>query len=88
MAYSNDDLDAGLLATIGLAGALLVVAGSYYASGIYWKYRGQTRAAVSVQPAIDRVHAKRDAELASLKNAPLSIELAMAAVAAQHAQKR
>jgi len=81
MAFQHDDLDAGLLATIGLAGALVVVAGSYYASGIYWEYRSDQRVAHSVQPAIDRAHAKRDAELAILQSGSMTIEEAMAAVA-------
>lgn len=82
MAFEHDDLDTGLLATIGLAGALVVVAGSYYAAGIYWQHRAEQRAAHSVQPAIDRAHAKRDAELAVLQSGPMTIEEAMAAVAA------
>lgn len=82
MAFENDDLDTGLLTTIGLAGALLVVAGSYYAAGIYWQHRAEQRVAHSVQPAIDRVHAKRDAELATLQTGSMTIEDAMAAVAA------
>lgn len=81
MAFEHDDLDSGLFATIGLAGALLVVAGSYYAAGIYWQHRSEQRVARSVQPAIDRAHAKRDAELATLQTGPMTIERAMAAVA-------
>ena len=83
MAFQHDALDACLLATIGLAGTLLEVAGVYYAAGIYWQHRAEQRVAHSVQPSIDRTHAKRDAELAVLKSGPMSIDQAMAAVAAQ-----
>jgi hypothetical protein len=81
MAIEHDDLDAGLLATIGLAGALIVVAGSYYASGLHFEHVRAREVERTIQPAIDRVHAKRDAELALLQNGPLPIEQAKAAIA-------
>lgn len=83
MAHENDDLDAGLLATVGLAGALVVMAGAYYAGGLFWEERNQEEIVRNVQPAIDRAHAKRDAEIAKLQAGPLPIDEAMRRVADQ-----
>jgi hypothetical protein len=83
MAFEKDDIDAGLLVAIGLAGTMIVIAGSYLAAGIYWEHRAEQRVLHSVQPAIERTHAKRDAELATLQSGSMTIEQAMAAVAEQ-----
>jgi hypothetical protein len=83
MAHEKDDVDSGLLATIGLAGSFLVLAGAYYAAGIYWEYRAQEEVSRNVQPEIERVQALRDAQLTSLQNGPLPITDAMRRVAEQ-----
>lgn len=83
MAHEKDELDTGLLATIGLAGTFLVMAGAYYAAGIYWEFRAQEEITRNVQPAIERTQDKRDAELAALQSGPLPITEAMRRVAEQ-----
>ena len=81
MAFERDDLDTGLLVTIGLAGALIVVAGSFFAAGIYWDHRNGLEVERTIEPAIERARQKRDAELATLQTGPMTIEQAMARVA-------
>lgn len=84
MAVQNDDVDTGLLSTIGLAGAALVIAGAYFAAGIYWEYRKETELQRSVQPAIEQTQAARAAEIASLDAGATPIESAKQKVASQY----
>lgn len=84
MAIEKDEVDTGLLATIGLAGAALVIAGSYYAAGIYWDYKKQDQINRNIQPAIERTLAARDAERAALETGPLPIEQAKAQIAERY----
>lgn len=84
MAIEKDEPDTGMLATIGLAGAALVIAGAYYAAGIYWDYKKQDQINRNIQPAIERMQAARAAELASLESGPLGIEQAKAQVAERY----
>lgn len=84
MAIEKDEPDTGMLATIGLAGAALVIAGSYYAAGIYWDYKKEDQINRNIQPAIERMQAARAVELASLESGPLDIEQAKAQVAERY----
>jgi hypothetical protein len=81
MAVQNDDVDTGLLATIGLAGAALVIAGAYFAAGIYWEHVKATAIERSIAPAIEQTRAARDAELAALEAGALPIGSAKQRVA-------
>lgn len=84
MAIERDEIDTGLLATIGLAGAALVIAGSYFAAGIYWDHQRTDKINRSIQPAIERRIEARDAELATLADGPKSIEQAKQATAERY----
>lgn len=84
MAVENDDVDTGLLATIGLAGAALVIAGSYFAAGIYWDYMRETAVQRTLQPVIEQTRAARDAELAILESGTLPIGEAKRQVAEKY----
>ncbi len=84
MAFEQDDIDTGFLATIGLAGIALVIAGSYYAAGIYWDHKKDDEINRSIQPAITRTREVRDTELASLQTGAVSIEQAKRQVAERY----
>lgn len=84
MAVQHDDIDAGLLATIGLAGAALVIAGAYFAAGIYWEFRKEDRINRTVQPLIAEQRAVRDAQLSSLEGGATPIDDAKARVVEQY----
>ncbi|MDA1259008.1 MAG: hypothetical protein O3A20_00135 [Planctomycetota bacterium] len=84
MAVEHDNIDTGLLSTIGLAGAALVIAGSYYAAGIYWEYRKTDEVNRNIQPAIERMHEARAAELATLQSGAVTIDQAKAQIAERY----
>lgn len=84
MAVQHDDIDTGMLATIGLAGAALVIAGVYYATGIYWDYKRTDKVNRSIQPAIERMQDARQLELDALETGPVTIDQAKQAVAEKY----
>ena len=80
MAVQDDNLDTGKLVTIGLVGALLTVAGSYYAAGIFHEHERAQFVEKSIGPVAERTRAQRDSQLASLDEGETTITEAMAAV--------
>ncbi len=67
MSYEEDRIDIPLLVTLILSGALLVVAGAYYAAGLYHRYQHEVMEPMrSVEPMVQERRQAQAAQKANL----------------------